>query len=212
MKAQIIGNWYVNFAEILLAQMGKSVAVMQEQAGMQLPQHLVDLYKERPYLQFAYFLGVYTGALVEDSNEMEFEESLEDLIDSLPAVYVVLNEDNTLLADMPYATYTGAWQLFGTSRLIITIDKETLKEDTAIYEIPEGWELEESQIKGQLLEGFSAALPLHLSEEHKAQLPLTWRFEIEENLDYKVILTTLPNEKGESTRIDAYKGIEDEDA
>lgn len=211
MKTQVIGNWYINFAEILLAQMSKSVSVMQQQAGMELPQHLADLYKERPYLQFAYFLGVYTGALVEDSNEMEFEEALEDLIDSLPAVYVILNEDNTLYADMPCATYTGAWQLFGTSRLIITIDTETLKTDTSTYEIPEGWTLEESQIKGQLLEGFSAALPLCLSAEHKAQMPLTWRFEIEEDLNYKVILSTLPDEKGESTRIDAYKGVEDEE-
>ena len=205
MKEQLIGTWYVNFAELLLAQMGKTVTIMQGQAGIELPQHLIDLYKERPYLQFAYFLGVYTGVLHQDSNEMAFEENLENLIDSLPGANITLNADNTLTADMPHATYTGAWQLFGTSRLIVTVDSETVKQDKSDYIIPEGWTIEENQITGQLLEGFSAALPLRLPQAHLAELPITWRFEIEENLDYKFILQTLPNEKDEVTRVDAYK-------
>jgi hypothetical protein len=196
MKEQLCATaWQLNFAELILSQMSKTVELMQQQVDLKLPDNLKTLYKEKPYLQFAYFLAIYTQQLTDESQTETFEQQTAERVAQMPTATVKLELDNTWTGTMAVCSYSGAWQLFGTSRIVFTVLKETpLRVNIAA---PEGFELVGNQLQGELLAGFKSSLPLAIPTHQN--LPITWRFDLDEHSPERVFISTFSENKESDT-------------
>jgi hypothetical protein len=186
--------WQLNFAELILSQMSKTVELMQQQVDLKLPDHLKALYKEKPYLQFAYFLAIYTQQLTDESQTEDFEQKVAQRVAQMPTATIKLELDGSWTGKMAVCSYSGAWQLFGTSRIVFTVLTETqLRVNLAT---PEGFEIVGNQMQGELLAGFKSSLPLAIPTHQN--LPITWRFELDEHSAERVFISTLSENKTEA--------------
>jgi hypothetical protein len=195
--------WRLNFGELILTQMGKTVEALQQQIDMAMPEDLRAHYERKPYLSFAYFMAISGGQVSDEASAAAFELDLDARLAQLPSAEIQLLPDGKLKARMAVTQYSGAWQLFGDSRLVITVfESSPLRVNLAV---PAGWTIDGNQIKGELVEGFKAALPLALPDKYAQKMPQTWRLELAKITDDRAVVLTLPNESGEQITMHLHK-------
>lgn len=203
-KEQICQSaWRLNFGELILTQMGKTVETLQQQVDIAMPEDLRAHYERKPYLAFAYFMAISGGDVQDEATAAAFEQDLDTLLAQLPTVEIQLLPDGKLKARAAVTEYSGAWQLFGESRLVITVFQfSPLRVNLAV---PAGWTIDGNQLKGELVSGFKAALPLALPNKYADKLPQTWRLELMKIDEDRAVVATLPNESGEQIFMHLHK-------
>ena len=204
---QICQTWAINLNEIMLlisgaefnASIESSIDELDDDTWSNMLSELSDEFEDRPYMKSIFLLsGMGEGEM----NLEDFENNIEEAIESSLNAYLKLMPNGILLLRMPKALYHGVWSKDGQNLKLklLGLVREMNLED---FDIDESWTLsnEEMTLEKEILPNIMIATPLIFEQDPTEDAPYDTELEIISTND--VFLTVSFEHGGQKHEIQA---------